>query len=212
MRDQQAGHVVPGRLPPVGDEFTEDPVHLHIVRLRLLRPERRVEDAVDAGAQTGVQVFRNAHQRADDLNRQRVGEAFPEVHRFPRRRRREFGQEVRGDLLDHRAHRLGAAVGERGRDEFAQSAMVRAVRGEHVVHRDPRQQRPVLRDLPVDERRPVLLTIFRHPGVRQQPLQHVGVGDRPRPHAARQFDQGHRPARANSRGLALDVGARGVED
>lgn len=135
--DQHAGDVIARFLPPVCHEFTDESIHFEVVGLGLLGRERAVEEPVDTFVHSGAQVVRHAHQLGDDLDRDRVCESLTQVDHYTPRGRRQLVQQVVGDRLDPRTQRGGATVSERRRNQFPQAAMVRTVRGEHVVRRHP---------------------------------------------------------------------------
>ncbi len=154
----------------------------------------------------------DAYQFADHADRYRVGEALPQIDGDTGPDRRQLVQHGDGDRFDPWAHRRCPAVGERRRDELAQSSMLGPIGGEHIVDGDPRAQRPIPGDLPFPERRPMPARVLGYAGVGQQAAQHGGVGHRPRGHAAGQHDPGDRSVPADPGQFGVDVGAAGVEN
>jgi hypothetical protein len=148
-----------------------------------------VEDAVHDGPQLGAQLLRQAQQLADHLDRQRVAELLAQVDDFavPAGLLDRVEQRL-GDLLDTWLECGGAAGGEGLGDQPAQPLVLGAVRGEHALHRDPGEQRPLRGHLAVDPACPVQSRVLGDPRVGEQPSEQLGVGDRPRLDAVGQFD------------------------
>ncbi|WP_369690728.1 hypothetical protein [Nocardia crassostreae] len=179
VRDEHAGHVVAGGLPAVHHQFAQDALHLQIIGLSLLGREGGVENAVDTGAQARVQRFGHPHQFGDDRDRQWVAVHFAQVDRLAGRGLREPVEQIGGNGLHLRPHGLGPARGEGGPHQLAQPGVVAAVGGEHIVHRHPGVEGPILAHRTGNEGGPVLAGVLGHAGITQQVVQDLLIGDRP---------------------------------
>src|SRR5690606_17162195 len=141
-RDQQGRHVVAGVGALLGDELVQTLVQQRRVGLRLGRVQGGVEDTVDLGPEVVAAVLRYAHQVADHRDGKRIGQLLTQVHGAVGRQRGETVDDGVHQFL-HRRPQGGYSAGAEGRrDQPAQLAVLRTVRGEHVLHRDPQGQRP----------------------------------------------------------------------
>ncbi len=205
--DEGRRQVVGRVLALVLEERGERAVQLDPVGLGVLQGDRRVEEAVDdavEGPARTVLAGRYAEEFAHHLVRHRRRERRPQVDDFALRDPLQLVQRPVDDLLDAREQRIDAPLGEGGGHRLAQPAVVGAVGGDHVAHRDPDRERPGAGDVPVDPGRPVLEGVLARFGAGQEPLVQLQAVDPPRSNAAGEFH-------FDGRALGPDPGYLAVE-
>ncbi|MGX1508410.1 UNVERIFIED_CONTAM: hypothetical protein RKD43_007119 [Streptomyces graminofaciens] len=220
--DQRGGQVGAGLGAPAGDQRGQQFGHPVLGPGHLVGRYRGAQGGVDRRAQ-GLPVGSfDTEQFTDHPHRQQFRERRPQIHHPLTAIGTSTGgggggggghlvQQGGGDPFDPRRQFPAAARGERAGHQPPQPGVFLPVGEQHRGGRHPVVQRPLRRDPPLDERRPVPARVLGDPSVRQQPLERLVSGHRPRPHPAGQHHPRGRPPLPQHGRLPRQITPRHIE-